>query len=1189
MFATAVPYDEMDFILGLVIDAGLHEKNLLVHSWDIDYSPIAKNQMREIMLRVAWKSGSGELGKSTDLGIVYTAYADYDKLNVGVEDRKARKVYQLVLNLASLDQKLIPRTDPKVTMSAHGFMVNKKSTIHQWVHALRGMRETLLTKGISESNVWKIAWACNKLGVQQDHIGTVTSKHLFQQGPVNWEEWVQERLYAMKSKSSSKASTQSKVVKSNIASDLSSLPSTSQSDTALHLAAELVMTLGMADPEDDFPSGPLMLDSSQRALLAPTQKSKSKRKQVAPVDIRENVALHEDETKEVNIDPKDEKHIAAEAELRDHIRGKGLFMVISGAHSTRAIKLIVKSVMKNSSSPFFDRAKQLKTRLCRILRGDIPKKELVKISFICNLQNKTIGKHMDISFVDLARHGWEQYEANGRPERTERVKNEEFDVKEKELLFKVDTKYTGDLMSLQEHAESLKAEDATVKKIISFYKDRNKATEITKEVLAGEFNLDFEALSKLTALLKLKRTARATSSKRGSKKEPNVKRVKGEDGVSEDRTFENRLQFIWISTRGSAGEKTANPWFIAPFKEDMAYDDNELPRLRNVSLVFVDLARYLQFEMTKQVIEAILLTALGTTNMSPVLFVFVVLPGEATQMCLEVAKSGLAGWDIDIEWGTCEFLDKTQVPKGSWHLQYDASILYLLFKNLDHDNNGGDWSSAVNVKGDTKVELSFHVDSTKDYDLHTIRSRSKHEETQEEKDERLRNEKELQLLSLAPCFTDDESKGSLVNELVKKEAGVDISTQPVILAAEEQEADFDDMMDPEEAFKRKCGIVNRASNSSNLRIPFIHLMSAAGTGGLIDGVRPQPGNIVETEAEKFTASHLVPRQSSQGSDGKAAPEDGPAHAVEEGSSGAERNVQSSAASGPKSSVIRRLSAEFSPGKAYSRDMPTKAIIQSTVEETLDITGAEENMTASEAVLIREVVSFEAPCVETVSCERGSTGPANQSAILLTAPVTPESGLDAAGDSEVAVTRLESTSEKGSSPDDDAEYKYGLQAGAFTKTFTRKFIRYWPDHEPAPIGSRSEYPCVTFHDLPIGMGDASTELSASLTELNIQIDEFGSMDPLVITPTTITTVDTSRPPIPTLAEPVISSTVQGQQKHPSRQPSGSNPPRKESDKELRVSKLQQKQHVRRAPTGQGLAPRQPQQGVRSRIVTRKEKK
>ncbi|KAL3675183.1 hypothetical protein R1sor_025131 [Riccia sorocarpa] len=411
--------NNMEFVLGFSIDAGLHEHNLLVHSWDIEYMPIAKNQMREIMLRVAWKSGSGEKAKTSDLGIVYDAYADNETLNVGIEDRRAKKVYRLRLQLASLDQTLFLRTDPKLTFSSHGYMVNSKSGIHDWVQAIRRMRELLLTKEIFESNVWKLAWACNKIQVIHESIGTIVSKNLFPSGALKWEEWVADRIVSLRSKTSSKSSNATKAVTGVRNSDQGSIPSSSQTNEVLDLAADLVMPISMVEPDDDFPEAPLLLKDSDH-LLAPTQKSKSKHKQTAPIDIRDNILLHEDELREVNIDPKDDTAIRAEAErIKDsysyvheleilmkqsvetpsaaivspytmtkdeaegfkrdfvtlhtveevtkHVADGGLFMVISGAHSTRAMKLIVRSVMQDSANHYYDRARQLRVRSCVIV------------------------------------------------------------------------------------------------------------------------------------------------------------------------------------------------------------------------------------------------------------------------------------------------------------------------------------------------------------------------------------------------------------------------------------------------------------------------------------------------------------------------------------------------------------------------------------------------------------------------------------------------------------------------------------------------------------------------------------------------------------------------------------------------------------------------------------------------------
>ncbi|KAL3691682.1 hypothetical protein R1sor_005333 [Riccia sorocarpa] len=916
-------------LLGFYVDALVHERNLLVHSWDIEYMPIAKNQMREIMLKDAWMSGTGEKGKSSEIGIVYDAYADNEKLSVRVEDRKAKKVFRFHLNLASLDQILFLRSDPKLTFSSHGFMVNSKSSIHDWVQAIRGMRELLVKKEISDSNVWKLASACDKLGVPQDQIGTIVSKNLFPAGSLKWEEWVEERINSLKSKSSSKASNGTKTVAAAKANEPESIPSTSRTNQGLEMTHDLVMPITMVEPDDNFPEAPLLLKNAEDAVLAPAQKSKPKRKLSTPVDIRDNILLHEDEP-DVNIDPNDDDEIHKEAE-----KIKDLFLR--------------------------------------------PLSDTMKIAMLS---------------------------ANA-------------------------------------------------------------------QVLSSEFKLDFEGIAKLTALLRLKKPTKATSSRKGSKGEPQAKRAKGDDGV-EDRTFENRLQYIWINTRGTPSEKTAHPWFIAPFHEDMVYEDHELPHLKDVSLVFVDLARNLQFKL-------------------------------------------------------------------------DATILYLMCKNVDKDNSGGDWSSALSTKADAKVELSFHVDNKKDYDLHLIKRESEGYQP--------------------PLLAD---------------AGVDISTQPVILAVQDpeldSERDFEDMMDPEMAFCRKRGIQTGGQKTSSAQSPALIRRDALGNvipGGLGPEGSERSG---QDQVEVSTASRLVPTCKS-GAQLTQTAGDSTVPTAFEGCLGVQSKILCRVSPSPKGSVVRRLSEEFIP-----------IVVQSSLQVDF-VPSNDDDEEAQEIVRIDG--EDEVPQAETISGELGGNVEDKLEEVdnADVAKCIAESNLD---DEEATNIRdtvpaktLLTASTNHPSPDDDEQYNYGLQkAGAFTKTFDRLVIKNYPKLKKAPIGSRSSYPSVSYHNHLTGIGLVSSDLSASLTEMNLEVDEYGSMDPLVLSPTTITSVDLN-PKSRAEAQPHVTSDVQGSRKVQAKAPSGPNP-----TKNVKKPSVQPSRQGKRGSGSQVPRPIRPKEAVKSlktRVPTRTEKK
>ncbi|KAL3697469.1 hypothetical protein R1sor_011545 [Riccia sorocarpa] len=222
---------------------------------------------------------------------------------------------------------------------------------------------------------------------------------------------------------------------------------------------------------------------------------------------------------------------------------------------------------------------------------------------------------------------------------------------------------------------------------------------------------------------------------------------------------------------------------------------------------------------------------------------------------------------------------------------------------------------------------------------------------------------------------------------------------------------------------------------------------------------------------------------------------------------------------PRLSVVRRLSSEFTPGKG------------------------EHNVQTSAQGELREF---------------GDT---------LAYPLDPAVTHENHESTAAPVTILGTTAALETEEDDDDEFNYGLKARAFGKSCNRSVITAWPKHQKAPIGFRSSFPPVQFGDRPLGIGDVSSELSATLTEMNIEIDEYGSLDHLVSTPTTITSVGPRRTQSRPLAAPLAPATVQDK-------PLGPVPARKEATKGARGSTAQQKDKVRRNSSGQGPASKQP---------------
>ncbi|KAL3692051.1 hypothetical protein R1sor_005702 [Riccia sorocarpa] len=999
--------------------------------------------------------------------------------------------------------------------------VNKDSSAEVLVKAIRLMRQKLLNLNLSQSNVWKIVMACLSMKKEEYQLGPITNKHLFPAEPFDWENWVTERFVAK---------------------------------------------------NDD-----------------------------------QNISV---------IDPKDEEQIRAEAEKikKFYVMDCREFMIPTAKMSdpisdvthrpiiesyVRELEVLMKQSVETPSTA---------TVIPYFLEQD--KDGHVLRRFI------TFTKVEEVQgFIDLARHGWEQYEAFGRPPRTFRTKSDPFEnfkdvlaqifnvppkntgdllwictvsrelfhlwvtvcnawingllldprgeegnpqnarsinknmfrsfmgcdeemikrnlqmVLNKELLLRVDSKYTGDLLSLNDFTENEKAEENTVKKVLEYYSDKYKAVDLTRDTLFSEFNLDPKGLRKLTSLLKLKKQ-KASLSKRGSKGEPHAKKLKSEDSVVEDRSFENRLDFIWFNTRGSTDGKSEYPWQLAPFKLSMNYEEAELTRGRQVSLVYVDLARDLDFPVTKELVETIILTAIGSTVVSLVLFVFLLFPGDDILPCLEVVKMGIVGWEIDICWGTCEFLDKTKVPKGCWHLLADATMLYLLFSNDDIEG-GGDWMSAVNElpnkKEEQRVELSFHVDEHKDFDLHTIRKRSKDNETPEQTQERVRSERELQLLSLAPRFTDKDSKGALVNELTKSrrmintyswgesgaaptdesqswnppslaDAEIEISKQPVQIALEEDDEGCDNLMDPEQAFFKRRGmdVPSHIGGTSSIELGEIELTSNQRPTSQVNTAE---NGVKSRDACVQAANSIVRRLSTEFS---------------------LANVSVQAVLQPPSAdflwdaAVREMPHLSEPGEAMDDAEGSKATVV-----------AEGTVTAQSTLITNKMTEDDGHVIDPLP------HPLSHVVTRLT-EVEPPTAVMSAPAVENIDARLAIASGKDSSPD-DPEYNYGLkQADAIPKTFNRKFIDTHRRLEPAPVGSRSGYPSVEFPHTLVGIGDVSSDLSASLTSLNIQIDEHGSFDHLVTEPTVNNyKVFLVRPKKGSLPRAHTTATVQGQR--------GKNPP------------------------------------------------
>ncbi|KAL3682382.1 hypothetical protein R1sor_000404 [Riccia sorocarpa] len=214
---------EMEGVTSLMVEAPLHDKNLLVHSWDLDYEPIAKNQKAVLLLRVAWMGGDGFKARTTDAGIVFNATNTKGNLDVDVEDRKTKK-----------------------------------------------------------SNVRKIVMACLSLKKEEYQLGPITSKHLFPAEPFDWENWVSERFIA-RSKSNDKgiaSKTPQSLKRAQLPylpslQDAGSGPSVSREPDEYQLMLKMVEPICTADPDDNFPTTtvPFMLEDSKTPVLAKASKT----------------------------------------------------------------------------------------------------------------------------------------------------------------------------------------------------------------------------------------------------------------------------------------------------------------------------------------------------------------------------------------------------------------------------------------------------------------------------------------------------------------------------------------------------------------------------------------------------------------------------------------------------------------------------------------------------------------------------------------------------------------------------------------------------------------------------------------------------------------------------------------------------------------------------------------------------
>ncbi|KAL2621596.1 hypothetical protein R1flu_001801 [Riccia fluitans] len=215
-----------------------------------------------------------------------------------------------------------------------------------------------------------------------------------------------------------------------------------------------------ASISDDAPP----LANKRRFKKQKHSSARLRKRKAQPFDMAKVGFELEDYKEKVLVDKNDEKQLEEmtlvkdflttqnEVAFQSHIKKGGLFMVIYGVLSTKAMKAIV-----------LDKADRVYDRWKSNLKQSIDKKGI-------------------IGSLKMVRFG--------------------------EVLLKKDKLYTGKKISCEEYTTFVKDEARTIKTIEVYYSNTFGATDISREVLAEEFKIIFRSLSKLSELVKLKKTSK---------------------------------------------------------------------------------------------------------------------------------------------------------------------------------------------------------------------------------------------------------------------------------------------------------------------------------------------------------------------------------------------------------------------------------------------------------------------------------------------------------------------------------------------------------------------------------------------------------------------------------------------------------------------------------------------------------
>ncbi|KAL3682925.1 hypothetical protein R1sor_000947 [Riccia sorocarpa] len=446
-------------------------------------------------------------------------------------------------------------------------------------------------------------------------------------------------------------------------------------------------------------------------------------------------------------------------DVKAHTRNGGFFAVISGAHSTKAMRELQETVNGDKNHPLWTRAQQLKTRQCRIISGKASSETLRKLSVIANSQNKLF--LYESSFIDTILHGRNIYRRFGYPKRPVRggPPAPKFEKYKKALEDIFDTSNVREIIWIctaaeevwkkwvemcnawmngslpdgydvktgQQH-ESKGLVKNTFRSFCGLTEDQllNVMDETLKgNLLYGETGskTKYMSMEELEAKYKINRAERAKMSKwvcvkKGTTVQP-----------WQESMFTNRCQmnFHFLGTFNHSYLSVVFP------KEWLG-----LQRYR-LRLVFADFARsHTDYKCADYLIKGIvdnILTFMGEEN-SQILFVFAIFPGEDVFTCRSTLKAYSSEFKVDIMWGSLQTL---RPEKRKWFISSNPTLLYALFSHSVHGRRSG-WETFIpQFSGLMEDPFSFDwvIDEVTDLDLAYPKVMAPLKETKEEKESRM--------------------------------------------------------------------------------------------------------------------------------------------------------------------------------------------------------------------------------------------------------------------------------------------------------------------------------------------------------------------------------------------------------------------------------------------------------------------